>query len=391
VPAGPFLSHNREQATDLEVLGRELRLRGAGGWRDVEKLEVGRSWKEQLREAIYETTDGFIWWGTPESLQSRTIRKLEVPAALRRARARGARAPYPVVPIFVCLSPEDDAKRLRRAFGRRRARALTALQGTVRLPEEPIEKLARRAARRYVRDLVRSRDSAAGLEITISGKRPATAERDLFLDWRCVLKDGFPPDPETVDLLRETLADIRNAAQERTGVPRFIVEPDLRLPLAALVGWEWSRSRSIALEVEHVYSSERFLIPERPSAPVELPAPEITELEGKGPAILVVSTVNSPVGAASRYAEEKGACRIVHLHVPGNEHRVVGPNEIACLSERCAEELGALNDEGLEKHLIILGPSSLAVWIGAKAHGSGPTQIPFWDKATGYKPGIEIG
>jgi hypothetical protein len=122
-----------------------------------------------------------------------------------------------------------------------------------------------------------------------------------------------------------------------------------------------------------------------------MPAPEIVGLDGEGPVVLVVSTVNSPSGAARRYAEEKRAHRIVHLHVPGNEHRVVGPDEIACLSEQCSKELGAINDEGLGKHLIILGPPSLAVWIGAKAHGTGPTQIPFWDQATGYKPGVEIG
>jgi hypothetical protein len=37
-------------------------------------------------------------------------------------------------------------------------------------------------------------------------------------------------------LLRETLSDIRFAAQGRAGVPRITVEPHLRLPLAALVG-----------------------------------------------------------------------------------------------------------------------------------------------------------
>jgi hypothetical protein len=27
----------------------------------------------------------------------------------------------------------------------------------------------------------------------------------------------------------------------------------------------------------------------------------------------------------------------------------------------------------------MLAPASLAVWIGAKAHGTGKTWIPFWD------------
>lgn len=79
------------------------------------------------------------------------------------------------------------------------------------------------------------------------------------------------------------------------------------------------------------------------------------------------------------------------MHLPGNAERVIGPDEIAAASDWTARELGALSDEGLEKHLIILAPSSLATWIGAKAHGTGKTWIPFWDGDKGYCSGVEIG
>ena len=115
------------------------------------------------------------------------------------------------------------------------------------------------------------------------------------------------------------------------------------------------------------------------------------DLGGGGPAILAVSTVKSPRGALRRYADQQKAGRIIHLHLPGDEEGLVNHNEIACASNWAARELSALNDEGLRKHLILLAPVSLAVWIGAKAHGTGKTWIPFWDGEDGYRLGVGLG
>lgn len=117
----------------------------------------------------------------------------------------------------------------------------------------------------------------------------------------------------------------------------------------------------------------------------------MTELDGTGPAVIALSTVNTLDGAARRYAERVNASRIICLHLPGNAERVIDADEIAAASDWATKELGALNDEGLEKHLLMLAPASLATWVGAKAHGTGKTWIPFWDGDKGYRSGVEIG
>jgi hypothetical protein len=38
-----------------------------------------------------------------------------------------------------------------------------------------------------------------------------------------------------------------------------------------------------------------------------------------------------------------------------------------------------VNNRGVEKHLLMLGPSALAVLAGAAANASGPAKVPFWN------------
>ena len=61
------------------------------------------------------------------------------------------------------------------------------------------------------------------------------------------------------------------------------------------------------------------------------------------------------------------------------------------MAQWVVERLGELNAGGVDKHLLLLGPASLAVRIGAAANGTGETLVPFWDGAAGYQSGVVIG
>nr|MBA2559388.1 hypothetical protein [Propionibacteriales bacterium] len=54
------------------------------------------------------------------------------------------------------------------------------------------------------------------------------------------------------------------------------------------------------------------------------------------------------------------------------------------------DELRAANDQSVEKHLLIVGPATLAVLIGTAANASGPVVVPFWDGTTYVSP-VVIG
>lgn len=388
----PFLSHNREDAGDLEILRAELTIRGAGGWQDVRDLPLGERWAAAFRRAIGRETGGFIWWGTRKALESQTIRRLELPAALRRHR-RGCRDSYPVVPLFVDLSPSRDAKLIRQALGRRWATRLLDLNGLVREDDEEMTDFAERAARRYLHDVVRGHPSDA-LRVAITGGRGPTGDHDLSLDWRLLLDDrGSPIDSAAVIKFRETLADIREAAQSRGPIPHIIVEPHLRLPLGALVGWEWNRVRPIELTVAQATVRRTFKVKDESGDGHAWPEPRHWDLEGDGPWVLAVSVGKDLGETVPSYAEEHGAAGATHLHVDLDQHPPHGlsPERIASLAQWTVDRLAELNSQGKDKHLLLLGPVSLAIRIGAGANGTGRSWVPLWDGAQGYSAGVTIG
>lgn len=381
----PFLSHKRDDAEDLRFLKDELRFRGAGGWQDVDDLNVGQRFKAAIRRAIGRETGGFIWWGTRASLTSRIICRIEVPAALRRQRL--GRRGYPVVPLFVDLSPNDDEDLIRQAFRRGRGRALCDRNGLVRGPSEPVPAFASRAARDYVKSLIREHPRN-DLRIAITGGREPSDGYDLVLDWRELLDGhGRPCDAESVSRLVEALADIRVAAQSRAQIPEIVVEPHLRLPLAALVGWEWNRVRPVNLRIVQASPWGVIEVKDDQVSGHGLPTPADLTRREVGPHVVALSVGKNLGEAVPRYADGIEARGSTHLHLEGP----LDADGICRASAWVIEQLSGLSSEGVEKHLLLLGPSSLAVRIGASSNGTGRTTVPFWDGDNGYSSAIVVG
>ncbi len=146
----PFLSHKRQDELVVARLRDTLRLYGAGGWKDTEDLRLGASTQVEIRRAIFEKTGGFIWWGTRRALDSEVINEFEIPTALERA---GNELLYPLVPIFVDISPGKNRLEIDEALGEHAERFLDH-NGIVRGRSEAAGVFRRRIARRYVRDAV---------------------------------------------------------------------------------------------------------------------------------------------------------------------------------------------------------------------------------------------
>lgn len=393
----PFLSHKRQDASELESLKAELCLRGAGGWQDVEELRTGSRFRAALVKAIKEDTGGFIWYATRDTLQSDIIMKIELPEALKRARVEVGG--YPLVPVFVELRPEDHED-IAASLGPGRARELLDYNGVVRevitgsdgvAEPEDLALFHKRAAQRYVRDLIRCHGPEP-LRIAIVGGRPPTHGHDLSLDWRGYLDDGRLRDPTLLPTLIETLTDIRDAAHEVSDCPEFVVAPQLRLPLAALVGWEWHRVHPVKLTVVQPGATPLTIDDLRCNGDA-WPTPQPEGLQAEGPAVIAVSVGKQLGNGARRYAAERGASELTTLHLPLDEKpgQALSERDICELAQWTVNRLAEANSRGKAKHLLLLGPVSLAVRIGASANGTGRTFMPFWDGGAGYDGGVEIG
>ncbi len=389
----PFLSYNREDAPELEVLRGELVMRGAGGWQDTRELRLGQPWMAAFRIAISRKTGGLIWFGTRKALSSTTICKVEVPLALRRGRRR-KRGPYPVIPLFVDLQPGQDAANIKAAFGARWGQRLLDLHGVVRGNDETLQSFSRRAARQYVQDLIRAHPDDH-LRVAITTGREPTGQHDLSLDWRSLVDgEGRLADLDSIATIVETLADIRQTLQTKSACPHITVEPHVRLPLAALVGWEWNRVRPLRLTVQQASPAGMHTVEDTPAdSQQQWGLPTVTRHGAEGPAVVALSVGKQLDGATQRYAAAHGAreSRCLHVALDHLPNRLLSGEDVARLAIWTVNQLAELNDRGVEKHLLLLGPASLAVRIGAAANGTGRTWVPFWDGGADYAGGVTIG
>lgn len=378
----PFLSHRRKNATAVARLKQILELYGAGGWKDTDDLRMGASTEPEIRRAIFEQTSGFIWWGTTQALKSTIINELEIPAALDRAQTESL---YPLVPLFIDLSPGRDHKEIEGALGER-AGELLGRNGFIKGEGEPAENFRRRVAGRYVRDAVGFLP-ATPVTVSFRALSEPSGEHDLTFDWRSVfyarsrdLAVGSLP------LLLDALSNAREAFQARESSPQLWLDLDLPLPLAFLVGFEWRITTRLRLHIKQRTGSS-FAWVEADGPLSEAPSAIPRRFDRDGPVVVAVSCKDPLEEVAQSYAEEIQASELLILHVPG----AIDECQMRALARRTADELGKLNDRSVDKHLLIRGPVALATMIGAASNACGPVTIPFWDGARYVAPIVAGG
>lgn len=379
----PFLSHRRQDRSAVIGLRRELRLRGAGGWRDLDDLAVGHLGEAAIRRAINRETFSFLWYGTRRALGSSFIREVEMPAA----RDRKARQPsYPIVPLFTNISPGRDVNSIRAAFQPGDGELLLSSSGFTRGRGERNADFHRRVADRYVRDTIAGLNQS-NLTVAITAITEPDGDHDLTLDWRPVLDERTRVlEAGSVGTLDEALITIRDAVRPKADFPELAVELDAPLPLAMLAGYAWRVTTRLRLSIRQRTGSGITKVDGDGSVTTGWPGFETREYRPAGPCVVAVG-VRRPLGEAlDAYAERIGAGKGLLLEVD----RFLEPAEIRGLGRLIAAELGRLNELGVEKHLLLLGPAALAMLIGAGANATGSAHVPFWDGSRYVSP-ITIG
>jgi len=151
------------------------------------------------------------------------------------------------------------------------------------------------------------------------------------------------------------------------------------------VGYEWRITTRIRLELRQRTGSA-FAWIEADGPEEKASAPVAERFDRDGPAVVAVSCKNSLEVPARRYAKDVSASKLILIHEPG----LIGAGRMRSLARAAADELRTLNDRGVAKHLLIRGPSSLAVLIGAASNACGPVTAPFWDGARYVSP-VAVG
>lgn len=247
--------------------------------------------------------------------------------------------------------------------------------GIVKGARETLREFCLRVASRYLRDAVLTLHGNTSINVEMRTLGEPSSNCDLTFDWR----ELIDPDKRLLtndgpQQLVEVLRVAREALQAISTSPHIILDQDLPLPLAFLVGHEWRITSRLRLTIRQ-RTGATFNDIDGDGRVVSAPDPASNPLQGNGPVVLAVSCRSGLGVMAEKYADEAGARELVSLHADG----ILSPPEIRGLARACANELRSLNNRGVEKHLLMLGPSTLAILAGVASNACGPVAIPFWD------------
>lgn len=174
--------------------------------------------------------------------------------------------------------------------------------------------------------------------------------------------------------IADALGTVREALQAAFFASHVLLDLDLPLPLAFLVGYEWRITTRLQLSVLQ-RTGVAFAEIESDGGVADAPEAVHAALGGNGPAVVAVSSRDGLGEVAASYAADLHSRELISIHDSG----LLDAAGIRGLSRATARVLRDLNNQGVEKHLIMLGPEALAVFAGAASNASGPVTVPFWD------------
>lgn len=376
----PFLSHKRQDRSQVIALKRELCLYGTGGWRDLDDLHIGELGSPEFRRVITEVTGGFIWYGTKRATRSNYINTVELPPAIARKRSE---LRYPLVPLFLNADPSEAKAVIRPMLGDDDTEFFFEASGRVRGRERNAE-LHRDVARRYVRAAAASLDQES-FTVAATALSEPDGDQDFTFDWRTAIDPRTRVLIEDPEVLRDGLWNLRDALTPRAAFPELTLTLNFPLPLVMLLGYEWRVTSRLRLTIKQRTRSGIVLVTGDGDVTDSgtWSAWEEDDLGSDGPTVVALATTQqSLAGPLTSYAAAVGAGRTVSLHAPGQ----LDAPAMRGLARHAAAKLREVGQQAPNPHFLLAGPNGLAALIGAGSNANGPVVVPFWDGSKYVSP-----
>lgn len=382
-----FLSHYRGDATRVASLQQALQLRGLHSWRDVDDLEVGRPFEDEIRSAIQSDVSAFIAYVTPDFLRRDIIWNVEVPEALDRAKSDET---FKIVPLFCGVKPED----LKEVCSRHGLADLSAFNG-IKMPSRPgssQREANRQVAKRALRaclGLLFDRDPSYVPRVLMRAQpfAPGPLGTDLDLNWSSPFASGCPPHDQWERVLLPALADVRDAlsALSRRHVH---VEVQARLSAPIALGEALSDRAKYTLDIGGKNGTWTTTVARR-----EDPVLVRQELSAPGhdrSVALVDVSIARAVGRAAiddvsglDAANPGSAVRFEPRAGPSNT-AVEDASWAMSAAREVAACLRAMHDEGVRQfHLFVAAPAEWCVLLGHTLNAVGRITVYQWHPTRG--------
>src|SRR5437764_5318001 len=217
-PATVFLSYRRQDMKEVASLQQQLKVRGMRAWRDVTDLALGSFTEQEIIRAIEQDADAFVLYLTPQSLSSRFIWNIEIPAALNRWERNHA---FGIIPILQGISLGE----LQQFCADHGYPPLTNFNGTFVPKHDSVEaettikvalkEIAKRTLKATLdlrkQRIIANRSYEPWICLRTFAYVPPTDNLDLDLDWTELFTDQSPTPEEWQDIIFPALRDVDEA------------------------------------------------------------------------------------------------------------------------------------------------------------------------------------
>lgn len=381
-----FLSYRRADASEASALERQFALRGLPLWRDVNDLPLGGSTEREIRRGIA-TCDVFVLYVTPRVFASDVIWRLEVPAALARARREARRGRlYPIVPVLRGVTTNEFRRRCAgkgvHDFPTKNA-AFVPVHGHVRATVNARRVAFAAAATRLLRSLGPALPRAAVPVVLRTFEAPEARRAALDLNWSGVLEDASPGvwATELFPALRDVARELARARRRR-----LQVLAKARLGVAVAFGMVFPLASGFALDVMDRQGPWPRGRARRPPLAVSRAHSGLA-----GRAVIEISLAQD---AGRRAAALAASLRASHVRLtpPLGPGRAFDPRPVAgAIAMQVGNVVRELRAEGAQDiHLVFAGPAALALLIGRQLHATGTIHCYYRDAKRGLSEAYTV-
>jgi len=397
-----FLSYSRKNKKHVGLLAAQLKARGLRTWQDVSDLLLGKPTEQEIRQALAADCCAFLIYLTRQSLQSKYIMTVELPAALRRQEQDPS---FAIIPVFHGVSPSEAGDATMAATGRdmavfhgvsiRGPKRITSEDAVSKLRSE-FGKVARRALHEYLGRRAPTVSARRGgdliLDVHTKHYTAYPQAADLTLDWLSFFSDASLASPLVwSDTLVPALRDVKESAAQECGTGCMHIRAKAHLSAGVALGFAFRSPSGFTLDVTQ--GDDTWTTSCVPRDPAPLTVSVKGGSVGSRDLAAELSITGDVSEAVDKLVRDRGRdfrARVAFRPPAGDaRNAVAGPEEALAMAVQVATDIRRLREEyGADvTHLFAAAPLALAVLLGHQLNACGPIQMyEYYNPDTKYVP-----
>ncbi len=371
-----FLSYSRENIGDVREIAKTLMIHGIEVWQDVANLGTGLA-ESEIRKAISVGSDGFLFFITPQSVNSAFIQTVELPEAETKYKLGSG---FQIVPIFGL--PIDEATAALKGYLTVPISNFNGAKVLGRGESQDVLTAAQRAAEIILEGL--RIPEGDPLSIGLSSKQKTTANVTLHLDFTKHFENGLPPEKAWAAEFAGALNRVKGTLVRRKRLS-LKLHAFCHLSLGFLFGYVFRKTTGCKLAIEQLTNGVPTIW--ATDAKREANPLRVTELPGvlgSRDLCVKINLMSADDRSVTRYTEAHSmSYRAVLELSPTHYPCTITGSEAASIASDLADKIKEAHAryDTTRVHLFTAIPLGLSVLIGHNLNASGTIQCYEFDNA----------